>query len=120
MTFLSFSYFVSFSRAFLLTLLIEILASYPFAWKIPASKVFKAVFLANTFSLPIVWFIIPLLVNTHLSYVFLAEFFAFLSESLILKAQLPLSYRRCFIASLTMNLISFLFGLAFPFLIAAS
>jgi len=101
-----------------LTLLIESLIFYPFAREIATSKTFGTVLFVNAFSLPIVWFVLPFLVNSYQVYVFSAEFFAFLSEALILKVLLPLSWKRILVASITMNLGSFLIGTFFPFLIA--
>jgi len=116
--FLSHWYLVSFFKAFVLTVLVEFLVFYPFARGIRTSKAFGAVLLVNAFSLPIVWFVIPFWVNSYPFYTLSAELFAFLSETLLLKALLPLSFKRIIAASITMNLGSFVIGWMFPFLTA--
>lgn len=102
-----------------MTVLVELLMFYPFARNLGASKAFAAVLLVNSFSLPIVWFAIPLIVNSYLTYAFLAELFAVLSEAALLRILLPFSLKRTIAASMTMNMASFLVGLIFPFLIAS-
>ncbi len=111
-------YLLSFLKAFLWTVLVEFLVFYPFARNLRVSKAFAAVLLVNSLSLPIVWFVIPLIVNSYLTYAILAEPFAVLSEAALLRILLRFSYKRATAASLTMNMASFLVGLIFPFLIA--
>ena len=114
----SYHYLLSFFKAFLLTVLIEFLVLYLFARK-KASKAFAAVLLVNCLSLPVVWFVIPLIANSYLTYVFLAELFAVLSEAALLRILLQFSYKRAMAVSMTMNIASFLAGLTFPFLVAS-
>ena len=76
------------------------------------------VLLCNSFSLPVVWFVLPYLFHDYFRYVFVAELFAVLSESFLLKRLLSTSYARGLLVSLTMNVASFLVGWSFPFLIA--
>jgi hypothetical protein len=111
-------YLLSFFKAFLLTVLVEFLVFYRFERNLGVSKAFAAVFLVNSLSLPIVWFAIPLIVNDYLTYALLAEPFAVLSEATLLRILLPFSYKRAIALSMTMNMTSYLVGLAFPFLIA--
>jgi hypothetical protein len=111
-------YLFSFFRAFLLTVFAEFLVFYRFSRNLGASKAFAIVLLVNSFSLPIVWFIIPVIVKGYTSYVLLAELFAVFSEAALLKILLPFSYGRAIAMSMLMNIVSFLVGLAFPFLIA--
>ena len=99
-------------------MLVELLVFYPFA-RNSVSKGFAAVLLVNSLSLPIVWFVIPLIVNSYLSYAFSAELFAVVSEAVLLRILLPFSLKRAMVASVSMNMVSFLVGLIFPFLIAS-
>lgn len=113
-------YLLSFFKAFLWTVLVELLVFCTFfARNLGVSKAFAAVLVVNSFSLPIVWFVIPLIVNSYLTYAILAEPFAVLSEAALLRILLPFSLKRAIAASLTMNMVSFLVGLIFPFLIAS-
>lgn len=109
---------LSFFKAFLLTVLVEFLVFYRFKMNLGVSKAFAAVFLVNFLSLPIVWFVIPLMANDYMAYALLAESFAVLSEAALLRILLSFSYKHAIALSTAMNMTSYLVGLAFPFLIA--
>jgi hypothetical protein len=108
---------VSFFKAFVLTFLIESFVLYLFTSETAISQTVKVALVANAISLPVVWFVLPLLI-TYSTYVLLAETFAVLSESLVLRALLTISYKRCLLAAFTMNLTSFAIGWIFPTVIA--
>ena len=118
MIWFSYYYLLSFLKAFFLTVLIEFLVFYLFARK-NVSKAFAVVLSVNSFSLPIVWFVIPLIVNSYPTYAFLAEVFAVVSEATLLRILLRISLKSAIALSATMNMTSFLVGLIFPFLIAS-
>lgn len=105
-------------KAYLLTASIETVVFYPFARPTSVPREISVVFLVNAFSLPLVWFVIPLLVPYYSAYVIGSELFAILSEAILLKAILHLSFKRVILGSALMNLTSFSVGLLLPSLIA--
>ena len=113
----SYNYLLSFFKAFLWTVLIESLV-FCFLTRINLLKALVVVLLVDCFSLPIVWFLIPFIANSDFSYVFMAELFAVLSEAALLRFLLQFSYKRAMAVSVAINMVSFLVGLIFPFLIA--
>jgi len=110
-------YLVSFFEAFLLTFSIECLTFLPFARGIGAPRALGAVLLVNAFSLPVVWFVISFMIRDFLVYAFSSELFVIISESILLRMLLPISYKRSILAALTMNLASFMVGWVLPILI---
>lgn len=103
-------YLFSFFQAFLLTFFAELLILLILAKKIPISRIFKAVFIGNLVSMPVVWFLISTLIQEFYFYLIISELFAILSESFILKTFLSVSYRRSLFYSLVANLFSFSIG----------
>jgi len=114
---LTYPYLLMFWKAFLLTNAVEIPILYLFAYKMGVVKVFATGLLANGLSLPVVWFIMPLVTSSYLNFVIFAETFAVLSETLILRKVLFISYKRSLTAALAMNAMSFLVGWMFPSLL---
>jgi hypothetical protein len=98
--------------ALVLTLIIEVLAALIFLWatKRPES-VLKSVVMVNLFSMPVVWFIFPVL-KEFLLVVVLSESFAVVFEGyLIHLLNKPLmSLKQSFILSIIMNTASFALG----------
>ncbi len=68
-------------------------------------------FLCSFATLPYLWFIIPLIVQTRLPYILIGEAFVILIESFIIFFMLKLNYKKSIIISFICNLISFLLGL---------
>lgn len=106
---------MSFLKGYLITVLVEFLVLCPYARQTRRSTIFFAVLLLNSLSLPVVWFVIPFLINRYFEYLIVAEFFAVLSETVLLKVLLRFSYTRAAAASLTMNMASFVIGLTYQF-----
>lgn len=109
---------ITFLIALILTLLLELFVALIFTYiaKIP-KEVLISVFVVNILSLPIVWFIFPLIIkgpNYHY-YVYMilsAEIFAFIFEGYflyILNKKL-ISLKKLFLLSFLMNLVSFIIG----------
>jgi hypothetical protein len=107
-------YVVEFFKAFLLTFLIEYLVLSLLAREVRPIRGFVAVLIANGFSLPVVWFIIPLVFRNFLIYSLTSEMLATVSECLILRRFLLISYRHSLLASFSMNTASFIVGLILP------
>jgi len=115
---LSWNYYVLFVRALLATLFIETPIALLFFKENPL-KTMAVVSLCNLFSLTTVWFLLPYVLYENMQYVIAAETLAVLSESLIIRILLSKSYRSALVASIAMNLSSFLVGWFFPSLIFA-
>jgi hypothetical protein len=111
---IDFSHFVVFAKAYFLTISIEFSVCYALNHKIGLKGIIGSVTLVNSFSLPIVWFLIPGLMVSYSENVLVAEGFAVVSEGLLLRALLPLSTGRAIATSLAMNMASFVLGLLFP------
>jgi len=98
----------------LITIVIELLISLFFLLlnKKPLS-ILKWVFLSNLISLPIVWYLFPLVNVTYMVQLILSEIFAILFESVFIYYlnRNYLSYKKTFILSLLNNLISVIGGL---------
>lgn len=103
-------YLISFFQAFLLTFTAELLILLLLAKKIQTSRIFKAVLIGNLVSIPVVWFLFSASIREFHIYLITSELFAVLSESVILKSFLPISYRRSLFYSLVANLFSFSIG----------
>ena len=103
-------YLFSFFQAFLLTFSAELLILLLLAKKIQTSKIFKAVLIGNLVSMPVVWFLFSATIQEFHIYLITSELFAVLSESVILKLFLSISYRRSLFYSLVANLFSLSIG----------
>lgn len=108
---LDFSHLVTFAKAYFLTVSIEFLVCYGLNRKAGLARVLGSVILVNSFSLPIVWFLIPSLMVSYFENVLVAEGFAVISEGILVKALLRLSWRRSMATSFAMNMASFIFGI---------
>jgi hypothetical protein len=81
-------------------------------------RVLITALLVNSFSLPIVWFLIPHLQTywTYWKFASVAEAFAVVSEAIMMKPLLPLSWRRAAATSFAQNMTSYAVGLALGWL----
>ena len=104
------SYLAGFLQAFLVTVFVEFLMICLLTYGVRCPKALEAILICNAFSLPIVWFIIPILVRDNLFYILSSETFAVLSESVILKVLLRLPYSRALLVACIMNAASFAVG----------
>jgi len=66
--------------------------------------------LASVMTLPYVWFIFPHFITYKPPYILVVEIFAWLTEAVLYKYWLNLTFSRAIIFSLVLNLCSFLFG----------
>jgi hypothetical protein len=107
-----------FIRAYLFTVLIELVLCYLLNHEIGFMKILGADTLVNTFSVPIVWFLLTKLPIDYFTFVVVAEVFAVASEGLLLKTLLPRSLGRSMVTSVAMNITSFSIGVLFPWLFA--
>lgn len=100
--------------AFLLTLGVEL----PVVWLVlrretSPGRILAACLAANLMTHPVVWFLLPRLFSSYLSYLIVAELGAFLAEALVYRAALrPLSWRMAVSASALANAGSLGLGLA--------
>ncbi|MFH1409737.1 MAG: hypothetical protein ABIH34_07535 [Nanoarchaeota archaeon] len=100
-----------FITALVITLILELLAARIFFSAKRSKKALLSVIAANAISLPLVWFVFPLLKNMLLV-IILAEIFAFVFEAYVihfLNKEL-ISLKRSFLLSLIMNAASFFLG----------
>jgi hypothetical protein len=106
--------------ALIITLILELAAAWIFllcSKKIP-KKILIFVLIANLISLPVVWFIFPLIKINMALMVLLAEIFAVVFESYFLfLTNKKIGLKKSFSLSIIMNLVSFLIGGFFVFLI---
>lgn len=102
----------NFIIALVLTLILEIITALIFVSiaKIP-KKVLVSVIIANIISLPIVWFVFPLIKNIPLA-ILLGEIFAFVFEAYFIYSlnRQIITLKKSFVLSLIMNLVSLLIG----------
>jgi hypothetical protein len=103
-------YLFSFFQAFLLTFSAELLILLLLAKKIQTLRIFNVVLIGNLVSMPVVWFLFSAFIREFHIYLITSELFAVLSESVILKSFLSISYRRSLFYSLVANLFSFSIG----------
>ena len=104
------SYFLSFSLAYFLTLIIEGIIVWFFLRKtISITKLLLAIIVANTITLPFVWFFFPFL-SDYLTFLIISELFAFIAEALLYFKILKLKLINAVKISLIANLVSFLIG----------
>ena len=113
------NYFNAFFRSFLITILLELLVSsiLIYLFKLP-KKVLWAIILGNIISLPIVWFLFPLLKISVLITIIISEIFALLFEMVCIYKlnKQSISLKQSFILSLSNNFVSlFLGGLLYAY-----
>jgi hypothetical protein len=70
-------------------------------------------FLGSFATLPYLWFILPLFINTRAHYILFGEISVILMESFIIRFMLRIDYKKSLVISLICNLASFLLGLIF-------
>jgi hypothetical protein len=100
----------TFLWAFVVTLAIEIPVLYLVSRRqARKSQIVITGVLANACTLPIVWFVFPLWLEGA-GYVLVSEIFAVGVEFLIIVLALRLVWRRALLASILMNMCSFLLG----------
>jgi len=107
---------ISFTPAFIITVLLELFVAWRFVRKNKWSKkLLGYVFLANVISLPLVWFVIPyihLRTSSILLMIILYELFAFVFEAYFLywTNKKFLDLKKAFTLSLVMNAVSLFLG----------
>ena len=110
----------SFVKAFLITIILELLVSLIFVSvrKLP-KKVLAYVLLANIISLPIVWFLFPLIKLSIPTIIVISEIFAVLFESYFIYflGKPILSLKQSFVLSILNNLVSLFVGGGFIYMI---
>jgi hypothetical protein len=104
----------AFAQAYLLTVIIETVILFIIMRKsFPALIIIRNSLIANTLTLPFVWFFFPAFALTYPMQVAASEIFAFAAESIIyLHLFRPIPLRDAALASLLCNLASFSSGLA--------
>ena len=104
---------LDFLQAFLLTNAIEIPVCWLFLKKQQKpQRIVLATLLANTITLPFVWFVFPFFIHGYWIALALSEIFAFLSEAAIYAQAFRLKARQALLISFCANCPSFLIGLA--------
>jgi len=102
-----------FAGALILTIILELLASLIFVSirKLP-KKILAYVLLANIISLPIVWFLFPLIKFPAIGIIVVSEIFAILFESwfIYFLGKKIISFKQSFILSIINNLVSLVIG----------
>jgi hypothetical protein len=104
---------ISFGIALAVTLVLELVVALLFAVFTKTSKrILLAVLVANLFSLPLVWFVFPLLKIALLAVV-LSEVFAIVFETVVLRgiSHKHISWGKALVLGILMNVVSFLPGL---------
>jgi len=109
-------YVEGFLKAYLYTVLIESAVCYLMNHRF-GLRVLKVVLIVNAFSLPFVWFIFPTVGLEYHLYLLVAETFAVVSETLLMRVLFPTSLKYALATSIAMNMASFTFGILFPWLI---
>ena len=113
---------ITFLLALLITVILELLVAAIFCSikKIPKQRVLQLVLFANLISLPIVWFVFPILVDTLVVILF-AEVFAVVVEAYFVHAlaKTAISLAQSFPLSVIMNLVSFVCGGIIFFIVAS-
>ena len=79
--------------------------------KISNRLLFFTGFLSSFATLPYLWFIIPLFIQTRIQYILFGESFVILLESFIIFFMLRVNLKKSFFISLICNILSFLMGL---------
>ncbi len=107
----------SFITALIITLILEMIIGfiytliYTLEKKLPR-RILIFVLFGNLISLPIMWFVFPLLIRVYFIYLTISEVFVILLESAILYFfnKQAITMKQSFLLSLCMNLVSFLIG----------
>jgi len=105
----------SFVVALIITLAVELLFTLAFFRKTKVKKkILLYVFIANLISLPIVWFLFPLL-GIEIWVILLAEAFAIVFEAYFIEwiSKKKISFKKALILSIVVNVASFLIGCFF-------
>ena len=110
------SYEDSFLQSLALTVFIEsivlwIMVTRIYKWEIPLKTILFTGIIASFATLPYVWFILPVFIPIHWMYIMVAESFAVIAETFILKEVLRINIIPAFITSLVCNMVSFGIGL---------
>ena len=74
------------------------------------TKIIRNVVFASSVTLPLVWFVFPLLPVVWIVYVIIAEVFVVISETIIYKILFKMEWKAAFVISFIANLISFVIG----------
>ncbi|PIZ93138.1 hypothetical protein COX84_06120, partial [Candidatus Micrarchaeota archaeon CG_4_10_14_0_2_um_filter_49_7] len=104
---------IYFLPALAITVVLELLAAFAYlAFSKLDKRILVSVFLANIVSLPIVWFVFPLISPELIIIIIPAELFAFLFESAVIYAlnHDKLGLKQALLLSLIANAISFVIG----------
>lgn len=102
---------IQFLVALIITLIIEIIVALIFIFITKISKkMLIYVGIVNIISLPLVWFLFPLLSIPPLFIIIIAEVFVILFESIFIYLSKLLSFKKSFLLSLIMNLASIFIG----------
>lgn len=109
------SYGFFFFLAFLLTIVVEIpvlflLVKYLFKLNIPIKEILYWGIFINSFSLPYLWFVLPLFITSN-NYTLIGEIFVVLVESVILSGAFKIGYKKAIILSIVTNVASYIIGL---------
>lgn len=108
------SYGMYFALSLLCTLAVEIpilfvLTRYLLKTKIPAKEIFYWGAFVNFFSLPYLWFVLPLFIGSS-SYALVGESLVVLIETTIFVTVLKINIKKAFLISLVANLASYAVG----------
>ena len=108
---------LDFLRALFLTILIETFVLFVFfktkfkILKINNNLLLLTGFLSSFLTLPYLWFVLPMFIQSTLFYVLIGELSVIIIETIIIWGILKINFRNAMLVSLTANLISFLMGL---------
>ena len=112
------SYFSRFCTSWIKTIILETIIVF-FVCKlfyrkdnIKSKKIFLTGLVASSVTLPILWFLLPIILNNYLLYAILGEIFVVAVETVIIKYLLKISWKKAIIASVCCNLFSVLIWLA--------
>ena len=103
---------INFFQAYVVTLVIETSILFLLLSKgYSKGSILKNSFIANSFTLPLVWFMFPLAGLNYSSQIIISEVFAFITEFLFyVKLFDSIHIKKAVLASLLCNLLSFLTG----------
>ena len=109
---------LSFLHAYLITILIETTALFFLVGKTHHSTtlIIRNSLIANTLTLPFVWFVFPVLGLTYLFTIILSEIFVLVVETALYFRLFNMPIREAFVASLVCNTLSFSAGELFAYL----
>jgi hypothetical protein len=110
---------MTYSDRFFVALLITFLIEIPFLFltvkyilknrAINNLRIFETGLIASGLTLPYVWFIIPLVINSG-NVIFITELFAVIVECFLYKILLGIKGRQAFLLSLALNTLSYFIG----------